>query len=181
MPRVSLCLALGLFLVAGTSLAKDLDCTDGGAVTGAGFGFMLSAPSGWCCYFKDAGDSAVRAMLVPEMSDPAAPAASIRVRVLFASDIGLDELWQAEIKRFKERFGDTYSAVWGRDMAFAGAGSARTMDLAAGGQGPRATVAIARQGSVYVVLTLAAEVADLHDWHLDGFRRFVRENILPMR
>lgn len=167
--------------MAGTSLAKDLDCTDGGAVSGTGFGFMLTAPSGWCCYFKDAGDSAVRAMLVPEMSDPAAPAASIRVRVVFASDAGLDELWQAEIKRFKERFGGAYSAMWGRDMAFAGAGSARTMDISAGVQGPRATVAIAQQGAAWVVLTFAAEVADLYDWHLDGFRRFARENILPMR
>lgn len=179
MRRVLLAAMAAFLLLAAPALAAD--CTDGGAVTGPGFGYMLTAPSGWCFFFKDAGDADVRALLTPEMNDPASAPVSIRVRVVFRADTNLNDLWQVEINRFKKRHGDTYSADWGLDIPFAKNFAARTLDLAAPNLGPRTTVAIAEQASVFVVLTYSADWADLHDWHRDTFRRFAKEFVIPMQ
>lgn len=172
---------VAVLLLASPGLAKDPECTDGGAVTGPGFGYMLTAPSGWCFFFKDAKNADVRALLTPEMSDPAAAPVSIRVRVVFRSETALNDLWQAEISRFKATHGEKYTATWGADIPFADAFAARTLDLAAPDLGVRATVAIAEQAAVFVVLTYSADWADLHDWHRDTFRRFAKEFVLPMQ
>lgn len=179
MRSVLLAAAVAVLLLASPVMAAE--CTDGGAVTGPGFGYMLTAPSGWCFFFKDAEDAGVRAVLTPEMNDPASAPVSIRVRVVFRSNSTLNNLWQAEINRFKKRHGDTYTADWGLDIPFARTFAARTLDLAAPDLGPRATVAIAEQARVYVVLTFAADWADLHDWHRDTFRRFAKEFVIPMQ
>lgn len=181
MRRMLLAAVAASLLLAGPGLAREPECTDGGAVTGPGFGYMLTAPSGWCFFFRDAGDADVRGLLVPETDDPAAAPVSIRVRVVFRSDTALNDLWQAEIARFKAAHGETYTATWGVDIPFAGAFAARTLELAAPGLGPRATVAIAEQAAVFVVLTYSADWADLHDWRRDTFRRFAREFVIPMQ
>ncbi|MEW5773863.1 MAG: hypothetical protein AB1916_10115 [Thermodesulfobacteriota bacterium] len=173
--------AAALVLLASPGLARDPECTDGGAVTGPGFGYMLTAPSGWCFFFKDDSDADVRALLTPELSEPAAAPVSIRVRVVFRSDTTLNDLWQAEINRFKARRGEQYAASWGLDIPFAKNFAARTLDLFADGYGPRTTVAIAEQARVFVVLTYAADAADLHDWHRETFRRFAKEYVIPMQ
>ena len=180
MRRMLVAMAAVLVLAA-PGLAKDPECTDGGAITGTGFGYMLTAPSGWCFYFKDRKDVDVRGLLAPEQSDPDASPVSIRVRVVFRSDTTLNDLWEAEIARFKALHGAQYTASWGQDIPFAGTFAARTLELATPELGPCATVAIAEQAAVFVILVYSADSADLHDWHRESFRRFVKEFILPMR
>lgn len=170
-----------VLLLAGSALAKDPECTDGGAVTGPGFGYMLTAPSGWCFFFKDARDADVRALLTPETGDPASAPVSIRVRVVFRSDTALNDLWQAEIARFKAAHGEKYTASWGVDIPFAGTFAARTLEISTPQLGPCATVAIAEQAAVFVVLTYSADSADLLDWRRDTFRRFAKEFVIPMQ
>jgi hypothetical protein len=179
--RTLLLAIVAVLLLAGSALAKDPECTDGGAVTGTGFGFMMTAPSGWCFYFKDAKNADVRGLLTPETNDPATALVSIRVRVVFRSDTTLNDLWEAEIARFKKAHGEKYGASWGVDIPFAGSSAAKTLDLTTPDLGPCATVAIAEQPAVFVVLSFSADSADLLDWHRDTFRRFAKEFILPMR
>jgi len=178
MRRIVLAMA-AVLLLAAPGVARDLECTDGGAVTGTGFGYMMTAPSGWCFYFRDRKDADVRGLLTPEMSDPAATPVSIRVRVVFRTDTTLNALWEAEINRFKAQH-PQYAASWGVDIPFAGAGTARTLDLSTPNLGPCVTVAIAEQPAVYVILTFSADSADLLDWHQANFRRFAKEGILPL-
>ncbi len=175
-------LAIAAVLVlAAPGLAKDPQCTDGGAVTGTGFGYMLTAPSGWCFYFKDAKNADVRGLLVPETNDPATAPVSIRVRVVFRTDTTLNDLWEDEINRFKKQHGAGYRAEWGVDIPFAAKSTAKTLELSAPDLGPCTTVAIAEQTAVYVVLIYSADSADLHDWHREAFRRFAKEFVIPMR
>jgi hypothetical protein len=184
---VALLLALALAAVfssqasAAEAAKKPVECSDGGAITGTGFGFMVSAPSGWCFFFKDKSDKDVMGGLVPEGLEPGDSPISIRLRVAFKQDVTLGKVMENELNRFREKYGPASEARPGPDIPFAVKGTARTLEFLAGPQGPRTMVAIAEWNTVYIVLAYSGDDEEIYSWRRDAFLKIAKDNLIPMQ